>query len=79
MGISGNTITAIIHLTHQDLHINIAGFGLFQSILEPPLHALRYNLLERRAVLLLSGAALSLHFSLQLLRAALRALFALEL
>lgn len=40
MGISGNPIAAIIHLTDKNLHINVSGFGFLESIFEPTLNAI---------------------------------------
>ena len=40
LGISRNSIATKMHLTHQDLHVNIPSFGLLERVLEPPLHTI---------------------------------------
>lgn len=55
LGVSRNTITAIIHLTNQDLHIDITCFGFLERILEPALDTIRNDLRKRHALVLMGG------------------------
>lgn len=48
LGISGYAITAIIHLGHQDLHVDISSLCFLQRVLKPPLHTVRHNLRQRQ-------------------------------
>ena len=61
LGIFGDAITVIIHLTHQDLHSQIAGFGLLEGVLEPPPYAIRHHPRQLLPVAAATASSVVLH------------------
>lgn len=51
LGISGNPITTAIHLTHQNLHIDIPCFSLLKRIPKPSLNTIGYHIRKRHSTI----------------------------
>lgn len=59
MGVSGDAIATIIHLTHQNLHVDITRFGFLEGVLEPPLDAVSNHHRQRHTWVLVAAAAVA--------------------
>jgi len=61
--IFGNTIAMIVHLTHQDLHVDITCLSLLESVLEPPFRTICHYIRQWHTPRVLHASASKMGFS----------------